>query len=669
MSTSVELERIAHFLSSVSLFSSLDPENRLKVARVMAYVEYAAREEVFAQGAAGDALFIVARGQVGVFVDVGGELGVGLEQQVATLGVGETFGEMAIMLDEVRTASVRALVDTACVLLSREAFHRLFANVPPLAAAVCRDLAARLQRQNRQMGFQFVRLTDRRFDPEVYGALPAALLERHQAVPLESSGDTLVVATTRPNDPAVIEAITQATPGLRLHLKACSDEDYRTFMANVVRPALGREAVGQTFAVPIHRYRATDLTFSETEAKARRAGAEVPGDQVVKLVAEIVTDAINRGASDIHIEPGEANCRVRLRVDGRLLMYREDLPPRLHPPVISRLKILAEMDIAERRKPQDGRIGVRLQGHTFDLRVNSIPTLHGEKIVMRVLDPAKSVRPLDELILSEPLAAAVRKAVFRPTGGIFIAGPTGSGKTTTLYSAVNERKQAANDLNIVTIEDPIEYTLDGVNQTQVEEAAGMGFASALRALLRQDPNVIMIGEMRDAETAEIGLEAALTGHLVLSTLHADGAIESVTRLLKMGCPAYLVASALDLLVAQRLLRRICRRCTQPHEYSEVVRSHLVRAGIVGPEESPTLYKGAGCEHCHRTGHAGRIGAYEVLRMNDAVREGVGFGESEAGLRKLAVESRAMTTFKQYAGFLLRAGHTTPAEALRVFGTE
>jgi len=668
MSTTVDPERVAQFLAGVSLFAGLDAENRLKVAKVTGYAEYAAGEEIFRQGTEADAIYILAQGHVGVFLDAGGEIGVGLEQQIATLSPGEAFGEMALLLDEPRTATIRAIVTSGCILLSREAFNRLMTHVPQIASAVCRALASRLNKQNKQMGFQFVRLSERRFDPEVYAALPAPLLERHQVVPLEVTGDALLVATTRPYDPAVIEAVSQCVPGLRLRVVACSDEDYRNFMARQVRPSLGSEAVGQTYAVPVYQFRANDLSFVEPEGKVRRA-SEVPGEQVVSLVTQVVVDAINRGASDIHIEPTDKFCRIRLRVDGRLLPYRDDLPSKFHPPVVSRFKILADMDIAERRKPQDGRIGVRLNDRAFDLRVNTLPTMYGEKVVMRVLDPVKSVRPIDELILSEPLAAAVRKAVFRPSGGIFIAGPTGSGKTTTLYSAVNERKQVANDLNIVSLEDPVEYTLDGVNQTQVDEGAGMGFASALRALLRQDPNVIMVGEMRDAETAEIALEAALTGHLVLSTLHADGAVESVARLLKMGCPAYLVATALDLLLAQRLLRRTCRHCAQPHDYSGVVRAHLARAGIVGADEAVTLYKGAGCDHCHKTGYKGRVGAYEVLRMNDPVREAISLGESESRVRAVAMETRAMMTFQQYAAFLVKGGHTTPSEALRMFGAD
>lgn len=663
----VDPARIAAFLENVEMFRGLDLDARTKIARATAYDEFAAGQDIIRQGDPGDALYIVARGRVQVLVT---DPQIGLEQPLATLEPTEPFGEMALLLDEPRTATVRALVDTSCVYLSREAFQRLLGAVPQVALTISRNLARRLSDQNRNLGFRFVRLSEQRFHADTYAAIPANVLERHQIVPLSAEGGTLTLAMTRPNDPSAVEAVCAAAPGMKLRIMACAEEDYRQFLLQVVRPGLGRTGPGQGMPAPVAQFKASELIITEPESRVRRAPtAEVPGEQVVRLVNEIICDAINRGASDVHIEPGDHACRVRLRVDGRLLACRDDLPARFHAPLVSRIKILGDMDIAERRRPQDGRLGVRVGERAFDLRVNVLPTLHGEKIVMRVLDPEKSVQSLERLILSEPLAAVVRKAVFRPTGGVFICGPTGSGKTTTLYSALNERKQQANDLNIVTLEDPIEYTLEGVNQVQVEESAGMGFAAGLRALLRQDPNLIMVGEMRDAETARIALEAALTGHLVLSTLHTEGAVEAVTRLVEMGCAPYLVASAVDLVVAQRLMRRVCAQCAAPHAYSEVVRHNLDRAGLVPFGESGGLAKGAGCDACHRTGYKGRIGAYEVLRVNDTLREAIGLGESESALRTLAIEQRTLTTFKQYAGFLLRAGHTSPSEALRLFSAD
>jgi len=664
MTQPVDASQIAQFLEGVAMFAGLDQENRGKIARVMGYAEYAAGQDIVLQGSPGDALYFVARGLVHVLV-VDAEVGV--EQRVAMLGMNEIFGEMALLLDEPRTATVRAAQDCACIILGREAFLRLYQHVPQVALAVVRNLARRLQEQSRTLAFRFVKLSEQKFHAETYASIPAPILERHQIVPLAAEGDTLIAAVTRPNDPIVLETLRSAVPGMKLRLLECGEDDYRQFLATVVRTALGGAVTAtRSFAVPVAAHRAGDVMFVEPDAKLRRQTGEIPGDQIVRLVNEIVCEAANRGASDIHIEPGDQYSRVRLRVDGRMIGFRDDVPVRFHAPLTSRIKILSEMDISERRCPQDGRIGVRIGERNLDLRVNVLPTLHGEKIVMRVLDPAKSVVPLEKLIVSESLASIVRKAVFRPTGGILICGPTGSGKTTTLYSALYERKQAANDLNIVTLEDPIEYTLEGVNQVQVREESDMGFAQGLRAILRQDPDIIMVGEMRDAETAQTALEAALTGHLVLSTLHTEGTIAAVTRLVEMGCAPYLVASAVDLVVAQRLLRRVCSSCAAPHRYSDVVRHNLERAGLVAMSESESLVKGAGCDACFRTGYRGRVGAYEVLRLNDQLREAIGLAASETTLKSMAPETGAITSFKHYAGYLLRSGLTSPSEVLRYF---
>ena len=662
----IDPQRIAQFLEHVEMFRGLEADSRLRIAEAAGYFDYAQGDEVIVQGAPGDALFILAKGKVEVIVN---DASMGVEQRVATLGPGEFFGEMALLLEGPRTATVRAMQPTACVVLSREAFYRLFEHLPQVASNVCKYLAMRLQTQNRLASHRFVRLADFPFNAEVYGSIPQATLERHQIVPVEAEGDKLTIVTTRPHDPGALEAIKAAAPGMKLQVFACAEEDYRQYAASTIRAAIGRPLASPSGSRVTQQYRAADVSILEPEARVKRSTGDIPGDQIVKLVNEIVTDALNRGASDIHIEPSDTYCRVRFRVDGRLVAFREDLPSRFHAPLASRIKILADMDIAERRRPQDGRIGLKVGEKSFDLRVNILPTLWGEKVVMRVLDAEKSLVPLDQLILSEPLAAVVRKAIYRPTGGVFVVGPTGSGKTTTLYSAINERKQQSNDLNIVTLEDPIEYTLGGVNQTQVHDEVGMSFASALRALLRQDPNVIMIGEMRDLETARIALEAALTGHLVLSTLHTEGAVEAVTRLVEMGCPSFLVSTAVDVVIAQRLVRRACRSCKTPHAYNDVVRHNLDRAGVLPMAESETLSKGAGCEACSRTGYQSRVGVYEVLRNNDTLREAIGLGEQETSLKKIAAEARSITTFRQYAGFLLRAGHTTPSEVLRLFHTD
>lgn len=662
-----QIAQVATFLEHTELFRGVDRASLEKIARATAVQEYGKGDNIIRQGTESSALFIIAKGAATILVE---DRDVGVVQEVAKVQAPETVGEMGLLLSEPRTATVRADGEATCIILSREAFHRICQNLPQVPVTVSRNLARRLQEQNKNMGFQFVRLRDFPFDPELYSAAPPQLLERHQVVPLRMDGETLIVAMTRPNDPAANEAVRAAIKGVRLRPVACAADDYDNYLRDVVRPALGLGPSGARASggAQVNNFRASDLIFLEEEAR-KKTGTDVPGDATIRMFNEVLTDAINRGSSDIHIEAGANAMQVRYRVDGRMTTAKGDVNLRFHAPLVSRIKITGGMDISERRRPQDGRASFRYGDRSFDIRISTLPSKNGEKVVMRILDPQTGVVPIDKLILSESLASIVRKAVFRPSGSILIVGPTGSGKTTTLYSTLNERKETSNDLNICTVEDPIEYSLDGVTQVQVNHAAGMGFPEVLRALLRQDPDVMMIGEMRDAVTAQIGLEGALTGHVVLSTLHAEGAVEATTRLTDMGCPSYLVSTAVDLVVAQRLLRRVCEHCRTEHTYSEIVRRNLARANIVSVEDQSVFYKGAGCSRCHNTGYSGRVGAYEVLQVNDAVSDAIALGESEQGIRKVAVENRTMTTFKQYGSFLLRSGLTTPSEVLRFFGGE
>ena len=658
-------QHIIRFLASTELFQGVDEASLARIASATVAKEYVRGRVVLRQGEEGGALFIIARGRVAVVVE---DTEIGMERVVAELGEMEVFGEMSVLLDEPRAATVRAATDTMCVILSREAFQRIVIALPQVGLTVSRNLARRLADQNRSMGFRFVRLSEQAFDSELYGLFSAELLEQHQAVPLYTDGHLLTVAMTRPYDRSGVDSLRTVVPGVKVQPVACGEEEYRAYLEEVIGPAIGDQTAGGSDRVSAAlraSYSASDVSFVEAETGAL-GGGEIPGEAVVRLFNEILVDAVNRGASDIHIEPAKDALRVRLRVDGRLISYRRGFQRRFHAPLVSRIKIMGGMDISERRRPQDGRASYTIADKTIDARISTLATLHGEKIVLRLLDAGAGMLPLEKLILSKQLAGVVRRAVSKTTGGVVIVGPTGSGKTTTLYSALNERKSQANDLNIVTVEDPIEYTVDGITQTQVSHAPGLGFAGVLRALLRQDPDVIMIGETRDAETAQIALEGALTGHLVLTTLHADGTVEAATRLVDMGCPAYLVASAIDLVCAQRLMRKICPHCRGKHQYSEIVRVSLDRSGVLPMNESEVLFKGRGCPRCQTTGFMGRVGAYEVLQLTDSLREAIGLGESEATIRRMALETRSMTSFPQYAGFLLRTGLTSPAEALRLF---
>src|SRR3989338_8501745 len=395
------------------------------------------------------------------------------------------------------------------------------------------------------------------------------------------------------------------------------------------------------------------------EGELERAGGEAP---VVKLVNIILRESVNRGASDIHMEPYEKDYRVRFRIDG-LLQTVMTPPFKMRDGIISRVKIMSKLDIAEKRLPQDGRIMIRCQKDgkvkQLDFRVSVLPTLHGEKVVMRLLDKENLRLDMTKLGFEQESLTKFERAILKPWGMVLVTGPTGSGKTNTLYSSVSRLNSP--DTNIVTAEDPVEFQLHGINQVQIKEQIGLNFASALRSFLRQDPNIILVGEIRDFETAEVAVKAALTGHLVLSTLHTNDAPSTISRLMNMGIEPFLVATAVHLICAQRLVRRICSECK---EEVKLPPEALIDVGYA-PEESKTVkvYKGKGCERCNGTGYKGRAGLYEVMEITDELRELILVGASGLELKKKAIEG-GMFSLRRSGLIKIAAGVTTIEEVIR-----
>ena len=397
------------------------------------------------------------------------------------------------------------------------------------------------------------------------------------------------------------------------------------------------------------------LEDKEADAEdLEKAGQESP---VIRFVNYLIADAIKQGASDIHIEPKDKALQIRYRIDG-ILFAAMSPPHSMAPAITSRLKIMANLDIAERRLPQDGRIRAVVQGRKIDLRMSTLPTGSGEKTVIRVLDNRSINVPLEALGFSDEHYSTWRELIDEPHGILLVTGPTGSGKTTTLYSSL--RCLDGNKLNISTVEDPIEYHLGQANQVQVVDKIGMSFSAALRALLRQDPDVVMLGEIRDQETARIAVQASLTGHLVLSTLHTNDAPSSITRLINIGVEPYLISAAVNGILAQRLVRRICASCKQPHLPSDETQRVLDRSGFPGGE----LFQGAGCDKCRQTGYAGRLGIYELLQMSDELRDLVTSNPDVSALRRTCREA-GLITLRQDGWRKAKAGVTTVDEVLRV----
>jgi type II secretion system protein E len=498
-----------------------------------------------------------------------------------------------------------------------------------------------------QLGLPVVTITDQSVDPVALGQVPSEFAMRHQLIPLRSEDHTITVAMANPLDVQPLDDLRLVT-GCEIKPAIASPSEIKRaieqfYMEKMIQDISEQEA---------------DITAEEAPdiADLQRMATEA---LVIQLVNLIIHQAVQERASDIHIEPFERELRVRYRIDG-VLREVQAPPKRLHPAIVSRIKILADMNIAERRLPQDGRIQLRVSGRRIDIRVSTIPTLYGESVVMRILDKSMGLLTLEELGMQDQALEQFRRLISVPHGMILVTGPTGSGKSTSLYAALMEIYSV--EKKIITIEDPVEYQLPGVNQIQVRPNIGLTFASGLRHIVRQDPDVIMVGEIRDPETADIAINAALTGHLVFSTLHTNDAAGAITRLLDMGVEPYLVASTLIGSIAQRLVRRICTKCKTP----TTVRPEYLRQIGLTPEDlnGRTLYAGAGCEECGRTGYKGRIGVFEMLTIDDEIRRMIVERASATVIKQYAV-SKGMTTLLGDGREKVLEGISTVDEVLRV----
>jgi type IV pilus assembly protein PilB len=515
---------------------------------------------------------------------------------------------------------------------------------------------------SRQYGVPSINLKFYEVDASVIKLIPQDTAVRYQIVPLSRVGSTLTIAMTDPTNVFAMDDIKFMT-GFNVEPVVASE----TAIAEAISKFYGEVESGEELDKVMKDLSAEDaadleLATEEQEtnlADLERAAEEAP---IIKLVNLIMTDAVKRGASDIHVEPYEKEVRVRLRIDGILQAVMAP-PMKLRDAILSRIKIMAKLDISEKRLPQDGRIMIkyRKDGRIKDLdfRVSTIPTLYGEKIVMRLLDKENLRLDMTKLGFEQESLTKYEHAILRPYGMVLVTGPTGSGKTNTLYSSIARLNTA--ETNIMTAEDPVEFQLAGVNQVQMKDQIGLNFAAALRAFLRQDPNIILVGEIRDFETAEIAVKAALTGHLVLSTLHTNDAPSTISRLMNMGIEPFLVATSVNLICAQRLVRKICQNCK---ELLDVPVQAMLDAGFSQEEAAATkISVGKGCGTCNKTGYKGRVGLYEVMEINDELRELILVGASALELKKKAID-QGMLTLRRSGLTKAAAGLTTLEEVIR-----
>jgi type IV pilus assembly protein PilB len=504
-----------------------------------------------------------------------------------------------------------------------------------------------------EYGVPYAKLETRLFDLKTLDLLPREFIERNLVLPLFCIRDVLTVAVSELSNMFLIDEI-HATAGKEVQIVAASSRDIRRMITQLPD--------SKVFVIDdlIDDSSAAEVTLIEEAVEDIGDMEEVAGQSpVIRLVNYMIYNAVKEGASDIHIEPGERCVRVRNRIDGRLYKALE-IPLHLLGAVTSRIKIMASMDISERRLPQDGRVPVMLDGRKIDLRVSTFPGNRGEKTVIRVLDTRNVSLNLRDLGFAEDVLSAFQHQIVSPNGIILVTGPTGSGKSTTLYGALAEIASMEN--NICTVEDPIEYNLPLINQFQVQERIGMTFSMALRTLLRQDPDIIMVGEIRDEETARTAIQAALTGHLVLSTLHTNDAPSAITRLCNMGVEPYLIGAALNAVLAQRLVRRVCPKCREEHQPPRNLRKALEKMGY----EMEKFYKGVGCRKCRNTGYAGRLGVHELLIVNDELRDAIAAGAAISELRRIAGRGGMITL--RHDGFRkVREGITTIEEILHIAG--
>ncbi|HXE98498.1 MAG TPA: type IV-A pilus assembly ATPase PilB [Dongiaceae bacterium] len=507
---------------------------------------------------------------------------------------------------------------------------------------------------SKQYGVPSVNLSDYEIDPAVVKIIPPEVVQKYQLIPVNRAGATLIIAVSDPSNLFAIEDIKFMT-GYNIEMVVASERDIKTSIDKYYDQSASLADVMSDLDVEdmeiIGDEEQVDISSLE------RATEDAP---VVKMVNAILQDAIRKKASDIHIEPYEKLFRVRFRIDG--VLYEIMKPPlKLKNAITSRIKIMAELDIAERRLPQDGRIKIKLGGgKDMDFRVSCLPTLFGEKIVMRLLDKGNLQTDLTKLGYEPEALAHFMHEIHKPFGMVLVTGPTGSGKTVSLYSAISELNKVSE--NISTAEDPVEFNFAGINQVQMHEDIGLNFSAALRSFLRQDPDIIMIGEIRDFETAEIAIKAALTGHMVLSTLHTNDAPATINRLLNMGIEPFLVASAVNLITAQRLARRVCSECKQPEE---IPVQALIDAGV-SPDEAPSYVcmRGKGCQACNNTGYKGRVGFYQVMPMREEIKELILNGANTAEIKRESMRI-GIKTMRQSGLTKLKEGVTSFEEVLRI----
>lgn len=654
------------FLRNSEFFSDLSDEDLGEIAVRLTGRVYPPGATIVREGAPGDRMFIIKQGKVEIKKR---ETSLGIDLTLASLDEGACFGEIALLSEGPRTASVVAVVTTEVFVLIREDFAAILKEHPGISLSLNRIFARRIEEMNTRSGIGVASLSRLSLDHDVIRLLPLQVIQRHKIIPVALSNNTLTIAMVNPADLLAFDDVRKFAKGAAIEPLFISENDFTTFMKTTYPEMINHHRPGRATEIQqlgVESNELADLSKGLQAAEDVGTGVgiaelerEASGAPVVRMANSIIVNALRRGASDIHIEPLEAALRIRYRVDG-LLKEEEKLPKSSHLPLVSRFKIISGLDITERRFPQDGRFTARRDSGTVDFRVSTVPGKYGEKVAVRILSKEAGLLSLDNVVTDPGTLALIRDMIKRPWGIIYVTGPTGSGKTTTLYSMLSELN--APGVNISTVEDPVEYDLPGVTQVQVNHDIGLDFARILRAFLRQDPDILLIGETRDKETAKIAVEAALTGHLVFTTLHTNDAASSFVRLMDMGIEPFLISTSIIGVVAQRLVRKLCPQCREPYGGNDEALRFL------GLPEGTQTFKAKGCYRCNQSGYRGRIGVFEVLMAKEGIKDVINQAGNTQEIRRKALEN-GMTPLVRYCHTLLKEGLTSVDEVLRVVAIE
>jgi type IV pilus assembly protein PilB len=645
---------VSSLLDQVEILRALPPQLKQQLEGHLTDANVRAGAVVFSEGDPGDAMYLLVSGEVSVFLS---DRSLGLSVELARLGAGQVFGEMALVTGSPRSATVKATEDSRLKVLSREILFKLVQAAPQVGLMIAGVLAKRTEELNRNQWIEFGTLKGRSFDPALVDVLPLPLIKKFKTVPVARGQGTITIATCDASNRVALDDVKELLSFDKVRVIAVSEADFNAWVTMHFSGTAPKTAAKPA---ALNAHQLTYLNADRDEDKPAATAAASTQD-IALLLSTIILEAIEKGASDIHFEPERRAVSIRYRVDGQLVAREGSLARPLYTPLVSRLKVLAGLNITERRLPQDGRLSTELNGKPYDLRIATVATRHGEKVTLRVLDGASIQVPLNQLIGAEKVAQVVRKLFAQPTGLILVTGPTGSGKTTTLYSALRERM--GQPISLCTVEDPIEYDLPGVSQIQVNEASGLGFPEVLRSLMRLNPDVVFVGEMRDEVTAKLACTAALTGHLVISSLHTNDALSAITRLQSMGVEPYVVGGALLGLINQRLVRRICAACRTETTPPDSVLQGLRNAGVSW-DPAMKFYRGRGCGSCNATGSKGRVGLFELLVVNANVRDAITQKADASALRAASMDG-SYVSHARYGSFVLSQGVVDPSELVKI----